>query len=198
MKTFLLGRQSTCRHPKPMDLHNWGRRAWCDDLPALRLTILTQRVTFHEAQHPAAKAMSEGRKTARAARRNTQNWGHKTSRLRLQTRKKLRPYAFWERPNAPSPIMQADGDLRMAKSQQKRSGPVSAPLRGEPRNFCCLTHCECGTRPQARVWSVQSKTLDENRSDSVDRTTALSDEAILRSLPKAHPSLWRGQLRKTF
>ena len=106
--------------------------------------ILTQAVTFHEAQPPLLPNPDAKRRRGRLKRRT----GHNLA-LRLQKRK-AEATRFLSEPNVPFTNNEAERDLRMGKVRQKVSGCFRVVRGAEV--FCTLRTVTCTARKQG--WSI--------------------------------------------
>ena len=106
--------------------------------------ILTQAVTFHEAQPPLLPNPDAKRRRGRPKRRT----GHNLA-LRLQKRK-IETTRFMSEPNVPFTNNEAERDLRMGKVRQKVSGCFRVVRGAEV--FCTLRTVTCTARKQG--WSI--------------------------------------------
>ena len=106
--------------------------------------ILTDAVTFHEAQPPLQINPDPKKRRGRPKRRT----GHNLA-LRLQKRKP-EVMRFLTEPNAPFTNNEAERDLRMGKVRQKVSGCFRAMQGAE--TFCSLRSVTCTARKQG--WPV--------------------------------------------
>jgi len=106
--------------------------------------ILTQAVSFHEAQPPLQPNPDAKKRRGRPKRRTGHNFA-----LRLQKRK-TEVIRFLIEPNVPFTNNEAERDLRMGKVRQKVSGCFRV-VRGA-EIFCILRTVTCTARKQG--WSV--------------------------------------------
>jgi transposase len=106
--------------------------------------ILTQAVTFHEAQPPLLPNPDAKMRRGRPKRRT----GHNLA-LRLQKRK-TEAIRFMIEPNVPFTNNEAERDLRMGKVRQKVSGCFRVVRGAEV--FCTLRTVTCTARKQG--WSI--------------------------------------------